>query len=77
VEIWRKTSKTIVFITHDIAEAILLADRVGVMTKGPGSRLGAIIPADLPRPRRRSSPGFGEMWEHINILIESEEAGAS
>jgi NitT/TauT family transport system ATP-binding protein len=77
VEIWRKTSKTIVFITHDIAEAVLLANRIGVMTKGPGSRLGAIIPVDLPRPRRRGSPGFGEMWEQINMLIESEEAGAS
>ena len=74
VDIWGKTSKTIVFITHDIAEAVLLADRVGVMTKGPGSRLGAVVPIDLPRPRRRSSPGFGEMWERINSLIESEEA---
>jgi NitT/TauT family transport system ATP-binding protein len=73
VEIWRKTSKTIVFITHDIAEAVLLADRVGVMTKGPGSHLGAVVPVDLPRPRRRGSPGFGDMWEHINALIESEE----
>ena len=34
VEIWHKTSKTIVFITHDITEAVLLADRIGVMTKG-------------------------------------------
>ena len=63
------------FITHDITEAVLLADRIGVMTKGPESRLGAIIPVDLPRPRRRSTPGFGEMWEHINALIENEEAG--
>jgi NitT/TauT family transport system ATP-binding protein len=77
VEIWHKTAKTIVFITHDITEAVLLADRIGVMTKGPESRLGAIIPVDLPRPRRRSSAGFGEMWEHINALIENEEAGAS
>src|SRR3954468_7556621 len=75
VEIWHKTGKTIVFITHDITEAVLLADRIGVMTKGPESRLGAIIPVDLPRPRRRSTPGFGEMWEHINALIENEEAG--
>jgi len=75
VEIWRKTSKTIVFVTHDITEAVLLADRIGVMTKGPGSKLGAIIPVDLPRPRRRSSPGFGETWERINSLIENEEAG--
>ena len=75
VEIWHKTGKTIVFITHDITEAVLLADRIGVMTKGPEARLGAIIPVDLPRPRRRSSSGFGEMWEHINSLIENEEAG--
>ncbi len=72
--IWHKTGKTIVFITHDITEAVLLADRIGVMTKGPESRLDAIIPVDLPRPRRRSSPGFGEMWERINALIENEEA---
>ena len=58
VEIWHKTSKTIVFITHDITEAVLLADRIGVMTKGPESRLGAIIPVDLPRPRRRSTSGL-------------------
>jgi NitT/TauT family transport system ATP-binding protein len=74
VEIWHKTGKTIVFITHDITEAVLLADRIGVMTKGPESRLAAIIPVDLSRPRRRSSPGFGEMWERINALIENEEA---
>src|SRR5262252_2626300 len=73
VEIWRKTNKTIVFITHDIAEAILLADRIGLMTKGPGSRLGMIIPVDLPRPRRRGNPGFGEMWERINAIIERED----
>jgi NitT/TauT family transport system ATP-binding protein len=74
ISIWRKTGKTIVFITHDIMEAILLADRIGVMTKGPASRLGTIIPVDLPRPRRRGSPGLGDLWEHINGLIESEEA---
>jgi NitT/TauT family transport system ATP-binding protein len=74
VEIWHKTGKTIVFITHDITEAVLLADRIGVMTKGPESRLGTIIQVDLPRPRRRSTQGFGEMWEHINALIENEEA---
>ena len=77
VEIWRKTGKTIVFITHDIAEAVLLADRVGVMTSGPGAQVGAIVPVDLPRPRRRGSPGFGEMWERINAMIESEQVDVS
>jgi hypothetical protein len=44
------------------------------MTKGPGSTLATIIPVDLQRPRRRSSPDFGEAWERINALIENEEA---
>ena len=74
VEIWRATSKTIIFITHDIAEAILLGDRVGVMSKGPGSRIASIVSIDLPRPRRRGHPVFGEMWDRINGLIESEES---
>ena len=74
VEIWGKTRKTILFITHDIAEAILLADRIGVMTRGPGSHVGETIHVELPRPRRRGSAGFGEMWERINALIEAEGA---
>jgi NitT/TauT family transport system ATP-binding protein len=74
VEIWSATKKTVVFITHDIAEAVLLGDRVGVMSKGPGSRIATIVPIDLPRPRRRGHAGFGDMWEKINALIDTEEA---
>src|SRR4029079_4189761 len=51
VDIWGKTRKTILFITHDIGEAVLLADRIGVMTRGPGAHVGEIIEVDLPRPR--------------------------
>ena len=76
VEIWLATRKTIVFITHDISEAVLLGDRVGVMSKGPGSRIATIVPIDLPRPRRRGNPGFGEMWDRINGLIDCEESAA-
>ena len=75
VDIWGKTRKTIFFITHDIAEAVLLADRIGVMTPGPGARIRDIIPVSLPRPRRRGSAGFGEMWERINALIDDDEDG--
>src|SRR5215471_18321703 len=72
VEIWRQTRKTVLFITHDIAEAVLLADRIGVMTRGPGAHIDEIIPVELPRPRRRGSAGFGELWEKINALIEGD-----
>ena len=51
VEIWRKTGKTIVFITHDITEAVLLADRIGVMTKGPESAAGCDHPRSTCRGR--------------------------
>jgi NitT/TauT family transport system ATP-binding protein len=71
VEIWAKTRKTILFVTHDIGEAILLADRIGVMTDGPRARLAAIVPVELPRPRRRGSPEFGQYWEQISTLLES------
>jgi len=73
VEIWQKTGKTIVFITHDIGEAVLLADRVGVMSKGPGSKIASTIEIDMERPRYRGSPAFGVLWEKINDLIEGQE----
>jgi NitT/TauT family transport system ATP-binding protein len=50
LELWEKTSTTIVIVTHSIPEAILLADRVVVMTPGPG-RVAGIVPIDAPRPR--------------------------
>jgi NitT/TauT family transport system ATP-binding protein len=73
VDIWDKTRKTVLFITHDISEAILLADRIGIMTNGPAARIGTIIPVELPRPRRRGSADFGDLWENINALIEGSE----
>ena len=45
------------------------------MTKGPGSRVGEILTVELPRPRRRGSAEFGELWETINTLIEGQDRG--
>jgi NitT/TauT family transport system ATP-binding protein len=72
VRIWEKTHKTILFITHDITEAILLADRIGVMRAGPGSAIRQIFAVSLPRPRSRAAQAFGELYEDINAIIREE-----
>jgi nitrate/nitrite transport system ATP-binding protein len=47
------TYSTVLMVTHDVDEAILLSDRVVMMTNGPAAKIGAILPVDLPRPRER------------------------
>jgi NitT/TauT family transport system ATP-binding protein len=74
LKIWERDRKTIVFITHDIDEAVFLADRVIVMSASPG-RVLEIIPVDLPRPRPltlRNHPGFVAYRERIWNLLEDE-----
>jgi NitT/TauT family transport system ATP-binding protein len=73
VDLWSTTRKTIIFITHDIAEAVLLGDRVGIMSAGPRSFIRTILPIDIRRPRRRGDPKFGAMWDRINALLNAEE----
>ena len=72
VRIWSETKKTVMFITHDIAEAILMSDRVGVMSSGPNAHIREIITVDLPRPRTRASVEFGRLYERINQHIVEE-----
>lgn len=75
VRIWQETGKTILFITHDIAEAVLLGTRIAVMGAGPGSRIRELIEVRLPSPRRRGSAEFGELYEAINGMIKDEVRG--
>jgi NitT/TauT family transport system ATP-binding protein len=72
LEIWRETGKTIVFVTHDIAEAISLADRIGVMSVGPGSVIKSIIKIDLVRPRELASATAGRIYAAIEALLSPE-----
>jgi NitT/TauT family transport system ATP-binding protein len=74
LRIWAQTQKTAMFITHQIDEAIYLADKVVVMTARPG-RIREVIPIDLPRPRALSikrEPAFVEYLDRIWTLIEEE-----
>jgi NitT/TauT family transport system ATP-binding protein len=74
LRIWGETGKTAVFITHQIDEAVYLADRVVVMSARPG-RVKAIIDVPLPRPRSlhmKRTPEFLELTDHIWSLIEEE-----
>jgi NitT/TauT family transport system ATP-binding protein len=70
--IQQRTSSTVLFITHDIGEAIILADRIGVMRSGPGSALKEEIEVDLPRPRRRGDPAFGRLYDRIHEILSEE-----
>jgi NitT/TauT family transport system ATP-binding protein len=69
LEIWQRISKTIVFVTHDISEAISLADRIAVMSTGPRSMITRLIDVDLPRPRNLADPKVARMFGEIEDLL--------
>jgi len=72
-KIWMETGKTIIFVTHNVSEAIFLADRVVVLTPRPG-RLAHIFPIDLPRPRTIDmtfEPDFIHVVKEIKNTIET------
>jgi NitT/TauT family transport system ATP-binding protein len=75
LKIWDENPKTVLFITHSISEAVLLADRVLVMSKRPGTVLD-LIDIDLPRPRSPQTikqPRFGELTDRIRKHIYEPE----
>ncbi|QSG05710.1 ABC transporter ATP-binding protein [Halapricum desulfuricans] len=69
LDVWTETGKTVLFVTHDIEEAIKLGDRVVVMDREPG-RVQEIVDVDLERPRSRSDRAFGSYYEELLGLIE-------
>jgi nitrate/nitrite transport system ATP-binding protein len=55
MELQARLNNTVLMITHDVDEAVLLSDRVVMMTNGPAARIGQDLTVDLPRPRGRLS----------------------
>jgi len=75
LSLWDQTHPAVIFVTHDLEEAIALADKVVVLTAGPGT-IKAIFPVDLPRPRRvqeiRFHPEFVAIYEKVWEALRSE-----
>ncbi|HYZ33000.1 MAG TPA: ABC transporter ATP-binding protein [Crenalkalicoccus sp.] len=71
LEIWARTRLTVIFVTHAIEEAILLADRVVVMSAGPG-RILAEEPIPLPRPRDPTEPAFNALRRRLSGLLAGQ-----
>ncbi len=71
-ELWRSEGRTFVYVTHDIREAVLLGERIGVMTAGPESTFREIHALDLPFPRDDFSPEFGEFARAVEAQIVEE-----
>ncbi|MBK1783884.1 ABC transporter ATP-binding protein [Prauserella cavernicola] len=79
LRIWETDRKTVLFITHSISEAVLLSDRVVVLTPRPG-RIADTIDIDLPRPRTLATintPEFGEHARRIRQVLDGTEAVTS
>ncbi|MEC9197452.1 MAG: nitrate ABC transporter ATP-binding protein [Pseudomonadota bacterium] len=80
MEVWSRTKVTAICVTHDVDEAILLADRVVMMTNGPQATIGKIVDVDLPRPRTRKAllehPDYYTYRQEVLDFLEEYEHGA-
>mgnify|MGYP001810609721 CR=1 FL=1 len=80
MEVWTRTQVTAVCVTHDVDEAILLADKVVMMTNGPNARIGNVMEVKLPRPRTRKEllrhPDYYRYREEVLTFLEEYEKGA-
>lgn len=74
MRIWEQNAKTVLFVTHSVPEAVLLADRIVVMTPSPG-KIAQIIDVELPQPRDNAminTPEFGEYVQLVRGLLNAD-----
>lgn len=69
INLWQRTGTTVIFITHNIEEAVYLSSKLMVLTNKP-SRIKKLIDNDLPRPRDLTSPDFVQLRDHVTDLIK-------
>lgn len=82
VQMWNTTRNTVFMVTHDVDEAILLSDRIMLMTNGPSSRIAEIVDVTIPRPRSRGSviehPHYYKIRNHvIHFLVRHASHGVA
>lgn len=81
MDVWTRTKVTAICVTHDVDEAILLADRVVMMSNGPNARIGNIMDVHLPRPRSRKAllahRDYYAYREELIDFLEAYEGGAN
>jgi NitT/TauT family transport system ATP-binding protein len=70
---WRRSQATVLFVTHDLEEALLLADRVALMSGSPG-RIADVVDIDLARPRERDDPRLHGVKQRLQRHLEEEVA---
>ena len=76
---WEATNSTVFMVTHDVDEAILLSNRIAMMSNGPSAELAEIVDIDLPRPRIRAelidNPRYNQLRNHIlKFLVTGKSA---
>ena len=69
IEIQARLNNTVIMITHDVDEAVLLSDRIVMMTNGPAATIGEILEIDLPRPRDRVELADDEHYNHYRAEV--------
>ena len=80
VRMWTSSRSTVFMVTHDVDEAIMLSDRIALMTSGPDARLAELVDVKLPRPRSRAAlidePEYFRLRAHIlRFLVEGARSG--
>jgi nitrate/nitrite transport system ATP-binding protein len=75
IRMWTATKNTVFMVTHDVDEAILLSDKIALMTNGPEARLAEIIDVNITRPRKRETlidePEYNRLRKHVlHFLVE-------